>query len=952
MPRKPKAETQGGAVVTGNVTTGGGTFVGRDQIILLSGYTGEQLELALTHLRQMLASGDASRKLDTANNRLIVRAENAPEIVLSAEAARDLLPAAARLEGERGYLAALQVNPRYASWETQFVPLAAEMTALEQMEILPPEFILLEAVGEGPQRQITRTELPDVTQAFQRHPCLALTGEPGAGKTTTLRKLALTAARERLQTGQGFLPVEIPLASYKGEPSPFDFVQTQARQWLGAGFDLTTALRQGQMLILFDALNEMPFTSQAEYSAKVNDLREFSASWPGNRMVFSCRSRDYSEKLGLPEVEIRRLDDVRVQDFLSRYLAAEQAQQAWVHLQDKPILDLVRNPYYLLMLTTLIHRRQAWPESRAQLFRGFVSVLLEREKHRNHPGWPGEQALQDALTALAVVMQPMGQGTRLPRAETLAAFPAEQAENLLHIGLSATLLDTTLDQDRGGQIHFYHHQLQEYFAARHLLADWQTAEPLAGFWRQPVTPKEMPKVGQLEPFEPLPPPPPTGWEEPTLVAVGLAVDPVAFLEAVRQHNPVLAARCLLEPGLPALPDAKQTVQQDLLARMRDPQAQRRARIAAGEALGRLGDPRFSELRSGKTRFLLPAYVHIPAGKLRMGSAWCQRLRFGLDVARFLQDESPVHQVSVPAFFMACYPVTNAEFACFVEAGGYETDHWWPSENARAWRRGDLQGKPPQDMVNVFAALRQNPASILTTLRQSGATSDQLKVYEAISKMSAEQVQDLINQQYVRPRRMAPAYWDVERYNNPSQPVVGVTWYESLAYCAWLNEQLFEKWDQVDGLNDSQRALWQPLAQANWRIGLPTEPEWEQAARQRGHGDWPWGSRFSAEHANTVEGQVNRPTPVGCYPLGNIQNTLEEMAGNVLEWTRSLYKPYPYNAGNGCEDLASDAHRTLRGGSWNSDFRSARCAFRLRNLPDYFNSNIGFRCVVSLAISES
>jgi formylglycine-generating enzyme required for sulfatase activity len=87
--------------------------------------------------------------------------------------------------------------------------------------------------------------------------------------------------------------------------------------------------------------------------------------------------------------------------------------------------------------------------------------------------------------------------------------------------------------------------------------------------------------------------------------------------------------------------------------------------------------------------------------------------------------------------------------------------------------------------------------------------------------------------------------------------------------------------------------------------------------------------------------------VGVYPQGVNKWGVHDGAGNVWEWTRSLYQPYPYVAEDGCEDQGAEGNRVLRGGSWDFDRGYARCAYRYGLVPDLFDYNLGFRVVVSL-----
>ena len=119
--------------------------------------------------------------------------------------------------------------------------------------------------------------------------------------------------------------------------------------------------------------------------------------------------------------------------------------------------------------------------------------------------------------------------------------------------------------------------------------------------------------------------------------------------------------------------------------------------------------------------------------------------------------------------------------------------------------------------------------------------------------------------------------------------------------------------------------------------------------------YPWGNQYVQELAN-AEVNIGSTSCAGCYPLGASPYGVEDMSGNVWEWTRSLWgkdytKPqykYPYQADDGRENLSAsrDTLRVRRGGSFYSVRRFARCAFRVRYRPDAWSSSLGFRVVVS------
>ncbi|MDH4137500.1 MAG: SUMF1/EgtB/PvdO family nonheme iron enzyme [Anaerolineae bacterium] len=256
--------------------------------------------------------------------------------------------------------------------------------------------------------------------------------------------------------------------------------------------------------------------------------------------------------------------------------------------------------------------------------------------------------------------------------------------------------------------------------------------------------------------------------------------------------------------------------------------------------------------------LLPDMVLVLAGPFLMGSTEDDEL------AR--DNEHPQHTVELPAYRIGRYPLTNAEYARFIEAGGYANPDYWTAAGW-AWRE------------------------------ESGVTQ--------------------------------PGYWEDKKWNRPDHPMVGVSWYEAVAYCRWLVEAL-----QVAGALDEGEV-----------IRLPSEAEWEKAARGEHARRWPWGDDFDPAKANTAETGPGRTTPVGQYsPAGDSSYGAADMAGNVWEWCSSLYLGYPYDRGDDRGDLEAGGGRVLRGGSWLDHRVSARCASRNWDLPSLSHRSIGFRLV--------
>lgn len=169
------------------------------------------------------------------------------------------------------------------------------------------------------------------------------------------------------------------------------------------------------------------------------------------------------------------------------------------------------------------------------------------------------------------------------------------------------------------------------------------------------------------------------------------------------------------------------------------------------------------------------------------------------------------------------------------------------------------------------------------------------------------------------------------HNRPNQAIVGVNQHMSTAFCTWLTKHL-------------AGAL-----PPGWVLRLPTEQEWEAAARGGDARRYPWGDDWRDDRAATAEDRETRGwrwnLPVGCYPAGAAPCGALDMAGNVWEWTASMWQSYP----GAKENFTDKDYRTLRGGSYRNERTYIRCGARGRRRPGLglaLGGDIGLRIVVA------
>ena len=253
-------------------------------------------------------------------------------------------------------------------------------------------------------------------------------------------------------------------------------------------------------------------------------------------------------------------------------------------------------------------------------------------------------------------------------------------------------------------------------------------------------------------------------------------------------------------------------------------------------------------------------VKVPAGEFTMGASNSDKQADA--------NEKPQGKINLDDYYIGKYDVTNAQFAAFVKATGYNTT-------------ADDAGS----------------GTILITATHT---------WETIKGAN-----------WQHPRGPGSNILGLDDY-----PVVMVSWDDAVAFCKWVADQ--------SGRN----------------VMLPSEAQWEKAARGTKALLYPWGNDPPTADLANFNNNEGSQMPVGDYsPAGDSPYGASEMAGNVWQWTRSVYKPYPYDASDGREDETSRESRVVRGGSYPNPPQYLRVTDRLWYLPADRYEAVGFRVAV-------
>ncbi|MFM8330701.1 MAG: NACHT domain-containing protein [Candidatus Methylumidiphilus sp.] len=737
---------------------------------------------------------------------------------------------------------------------------------------------------------------------------VVLLGDPGSGKSIAMDNLAWLLAGYVIGERDERLPmplrdsppvvrVRLRSAALLCRQDGFDLIKAMCHEVCALLEDSGAALWQvlqtpllDHGVILLDGLDEVPETDgmRADMFDAIDAL--VKSLGPRARLIITSRPYVFEDTQrywldGFASLELQPMDNSQVERFIEHWyrlmretrrrsvaLARRKAHELFVELQDREyLLEPARRPLILTLLVSLHFAREVLPHSRAELYQEAIALMLERwaqRIYRDNPDYPLDEyerkALRESEATRKIALQKLAMSAhrnkqlQISDREIKGLFsdflPGDcNAGNLLDF---IRYRSGILKPGQGSSFEFYHRSFQDYLAALDIaeMDDWQDQierllrEEGRDWWGEVYLLLVSAKVA--------------GHSKPDAVALLRRFVPehidYAGYEAGEWQWLFLSARAVIEQQKPLQNyDNKhyQKLRCDLTAHLlaltergHDYALPVAVRAEAGRLLGELGDPR-------------------PGVTVRCDDSG-RPLRFTVD-GRETDLPDIVWEV-IPGgpdgdFRISRYPVTNAQFACFVDADGYQDERYW------------LQ-----------------PPAALDWLRETFG-----KVDSALSDI-----------------RRQPRFWEQRKWNNPNHPVVGISWYEALAFCHWLDAS-----GQYPG-----------------HVRLPTEAEWEFAAGGPLGLQYAWGDTADPSLGNYRDTKLGRTSAVGLFPCGKAFAeqgvALYDMSGNVWEWTSSLW--------DNQEAQRENAELAIRGGSWFDGAGGVRCAYRLRSHPlDRYNF-VGFR----------
>jgi formylglycine-generating enzyme required for sulfatase activity len=717
---------------------------------------------------------------------------------------------------------------------------------------------------------------------------LLVLGEPGSGKTMAVERLA----RELCAGKEPVVPVLVRLAHYDGKPLA-DWVRSllQETGHLRVADDraLAALLHEGQarFFFLFDGLDQVP----AECRTGLRDeLVRWMATCRPHPVIVTSRIQDELWRQVRDEVGQAVVVEPIGEKQARRYLVAHLGPVAGDALyagMDPRLQEMARLPLMLWLIKEAGKAGESLPGNRGEMYAHFVSRMLRRDTERRRDANIPELIKRQALSDLAWHLGQDGRRLACPRDEAVRALAPQLGEEAGAV-VDACARHGLLAGEEA--VRFApHHTVQEHFAAL-ALREQVEREWAAGAWgwlrrttRRLLTGKPQ-GLAALAAED--------WWAETLVQLAGLIDDPDWLARAVGRANPCLALSCVKE-GRAVGNETRLWVEDRSIRLLRSRRTADRRR--AVQALARAGSDRAAE----------PLFEAAADADAEVAGLAVEALTRKGEVARDLVRK---------ALQGTDERLWRAALRCLAARGN---DPLWEEIPPEVWEGilGQLMVWVPPGPFLMGSDTARDPEAFDDELPQHTVTLPGYWIgrYPVTVARFKAFVDDSGHKPAVAP--------DVK--GRDDHPVVYVSWGDARAYCDWLAER--------SGL---------PVA-------LPTEAQWEKAARGTDGRIYPWGNGWDASQCNSLEGGKRDTTPVGAYSLaGDSPYGCIDVAGNVWEWCQSLYRRYPYDPKDGREKLQDRGRRVIRGGAFDYDQRMVRCACRGWHAPGGRIVYLGFRLVVA------
>ncbi len=710
---------------------------------------------------------------------------------------------------------------------------------------------------------------------------LLIYGESGAGKSTFMNQLYQTACYYSIRHDLSVLPVYLQGSSFgQSDQKPSAWIESYLKKeykhlnLLNAFYNTGT-----QVIIFIDAINDIEYNSYGDFQKKLDSWRSYIiesiGKYPKIKFIISSKYLDSLSDFEIRnhiKVRIKEWDNDKIVEYLNKKCDSEDKRREIItFIQNNDQDNDQNNDRNFMRLPFFINRIIDLPTSsiknKTDVVRHFINEIIVRHTstnlyfaRRKQESYLCNEKYRDIKLHGELFLSVLSKiAFEKQSTETaIKQMVGNDYKQFIELAINCSILSEVLPSDISDKKYkFVHNILEDFFAARYIVSNIPEDKYDTFDLSDIISISDEARYGQVLQH-----------------VYNLLPNNRHFVDILLENNKLaFAAKCVLESD-----DIQQrnAVVEKIVGFLKEQGSINQESIDIGFNLGLLGDIRVdANIGISDKEYIEPVTV-------------------------FIKEKS---------LYVGIFPVTNREYSYFIQDDGYKDQSNWIGDS-KLWFDSDRKIQAICDYwLNIQKKINDNAESFYKLCREKKFDKKQIANLVYFKTISQSEIEAIIHDLYSDAKMFAPSWWDNLECNNPSQPVVGVSVYEALAYCEWLSKKTGK------------------------RYRLLTNDEWETAAHAKSI-TYSYGRDFDEKQCNTRESNLNRVIPVGICEKNKTSEGVYDLTGNVFEWTSSLYRK--------AEEKLVFKHYICKGGSWIQDKGRANSEYIGRGKGWVRNPDVGFR----------
>lgn len=703
----------------------------------------------------------------------------------------------------------------------------------------------------------------------ENHNQYLIIGEGGIGKSEFLSTLFSDLINKSFTTDNIIIPFIVHCDFYgHNDLSPKEWLFAKINSsYPNLNVESILSNQNYKVYFLIDAINSMQYENKDDFENKIKKwvqfVKEYCESYDNVSFVITSRNINeinYFESHRQKNIYIKQLESGKINDFIALFVDDNELKNELIDLVSKNTdMHFLGIPYFLLKIIESRKKDQKI-SNKTDIVLIYASFLFEKhsrlitERQVIKRKFKDKQFYDLLINNEIYFFEVIFYCAFLCQEQNKKVLNSEditKVTNYFKKDISLILqiaIEEKILSKTGNVYTFSHPILQEFFAAMYIYSDLE----------------KNCKLNKMLPFN----------DETMNLEIAphlynLVTNKDEFIsELIKADKIIYAAECVLNNGK----SLKEKVSKAILDYLKIKTCSKDERLSLGKYLGKIGDPRFN-----------------------------------VDTDHIEPKTVPV--IGLKNIKVAIYPITNKEFSLFINDKGYQCDNYWNEASDCNWLNYE---NVINSIFNYWKNIRERFNTNINAFddfcKSSAVDMEQCASLAYFLDTEDNKLLELLSNLYKKENFSKPMLWDDPKYNNPSQPVVGVSYFEALAYCSWLSDKCQKKYR------------------------LLSKDEWEHIAKPRQKG-YVFSNCISSHNCNTIEAEYQTILPVGILEQNKTKDGIYDLNGNIFEWTSSIYKH-----GNNL----LDTQLYVKGGSWVQKKERALSKYNGRAKAWCRNLDVGFR----------